>query len=80
VLLTVNGIPTPDWGTYLEVRAGMQGIMRVEVFRDGATLTFEFALTRSTEPIDPQALLEELIERRTLPLAELRPDRDLLPS
>ncbi|MCE9579431.1 MAG: PDZ domain-containing protein [Deltaproteobacteria bacterium] len=80
VLLAVNGVPTPDWGTYLEVRAAMKGPMRVEVFRGGATLAFEFDLARPTEPVDPMALLEELIERRALPLAEIGAQRDPLPS
>lgn len=78
VLLAVNGVPTPDWGTYLEVRRGMVGPMRVELFRDGETLHLEMELDRSAAP-DPARLLDELIERRTLPL-EFGPRRTTLPS
>jgi S1-C subfamily serine protease len=62
VLTTVNHIPTPDWGAYVEARAQSRGEMRVELFRAGETLVFELALPGTTEPIDPAGLLEELVE------------------
>lgn len=79
VLLTVNGVPTPDWGAYLEVRRGLVGTMQIELFRDGETLQLELELDRASAPVDPARLLDELIERRTLPL-ELGPRRQVLPS
>jgi len=68
ILLSVNGVPTPDWGAYLEARAKVKGHMRIELFRDGETMTLEFDLLQPSEPVDPMALLEELIEQRVMPL------------
>ena len=62
VLITVNNLPTPDWGAYIEARALARGQMRVELFRAGENLVFELALPTLTEPIDAAGLLEELIE------------------
>jgi S1-C subfamily serine protease len=62
VLTNVNHIPTPDWAAYVEARAAARGEMRVELFRAGETLVFEFALPASSEQIDPAGLLEELVE------------------
>jgi S1-C subfamily serine protease len=62
VLITVNNMPTPDWGAYIEARGLARGEMRVELFRAGETLVFELALPTSAEPVDPAGLLEDLIE------------------
>jgi len=80
ILVAVNGVPTPDWAAYIEARALGVGEMRVELFRAGETLTFEFALPTHAEPIDPAALLEELIESRLMPLPSPDPRRDPAPS
>jgi S1-C subfamily serine protease len=80
ILMAVNGDPTPDWGSYVEARAKQRGTMRVDVFRAGETLTFELALPAPGEPIDPLALLEELLEAGTMPLAMGDPRRDPKPS
>jgi predicted metalloprotease with PDZ domain len=80
VLVAVNGLPTPDWGSYIEARALGAGEMRVELFRAGQTLTFEFVLPQSSEPIDPAALLEELIENGLMPLPTPDPRREPEPS
>ncbi|MCA9675348.1 MAG: PDZ domain-containing protein, partial [Myxococcales bacterium] len=72
VLLSVNGVPTPDWGAYVEARALVQGAMRLEVFRDGATVALAFELPPPTAT-DPAELLEELMERRVLPLGAAGP-------
>ncbi len=60
ILLSVDGQPTPDWGSYIEARAGERDEMVIEIFRDGQTLTLRLPLTRSETPIDPLTLLEEL--------------------
>ena len=80
ILMSVNNVPTPDWATYIEARALGRGRMRVEVFRAGETLVFDFALSTPTEPIDPFALLQDLIEARALPLESGAPRRDPEPS
>jgi len=67
VLLAVNGMPTPDWASFIEARALSSTTMRVEVFRDGLHLHLELAL--DTNPIDPQDLLAELIADSVVPLA-----------
>jgi S1-C subfamily serine protease len=68
ILMAVNDMPTPDWASYIEARTRGRGRMRVEVFRAGETLVFEFALPAATAPVDPVALLEGLIEDRVVPL------------
>ena len=80
ILLSVNGIRTPDWGAYIEARAAQRGQMRVELFRAGETLTFDFAMPVHAEPIDPLALLEELIEGEMTPPIQTTPPRDSVPS
>ena len=80
ILLAVNDTPTPDWGSYVEARASNRGAMRVEVFRAGELLTFDLALPPPGEPIDPGALLDEMIEAGTMPLILTGPRRDPEPS
>ena len=80
VLVSVNGTPTPDWGSYVEARAKNPGSMQVDVFRAGEILTFDLILPPPGEPIDPLALLDELIEAGTAPLAMGDPRRDPEPS
>jgi predicted metalloprotease with PDZ domain len=80
ILIAVNGMATPDWGAYIEARARVQGHMCVELFRTGDTLVLEFDLPAPTEPIDPAALLEELIEHGTAPLPSSDPRREPAPN
>jgi S1-C subfamily serine protease len=79
ILMTVNNVPTPDWASYIEARALNREQMRIEVFRAGETLVFELALPKAGEPVDPAALLDELIEAGIRPLAA-GPFRDPEPS
>lgn len=77
ILVSVNGMPTPDWASYIEARAKSRTEMRIELFRAGETLIFEFALPPTNEPVDPAALLEELMEAGVMPLihsSESRPE------
>ena len=80
ILMAVNGVPTPDWGAYIEARARSRSEMQVEVFRAGETLRFEFALPQRSEPIDPAALLEELLEAGMTPPMIGDARRDPTPS
>src|SRR5689334_15684274 len=74
ILLAVNGMATPDWSAYLEARALAAGAMRVELFRDGETLVIELELP-PVQAVDPAELLEELMERRVMPLGDGSPAR-----
>ncbi|HET7500193.1 MAG TPA: PDZ domain-containing protein [Kofleriaceae bacterium] len=76
ILMAVNGMPTPDWASYIEARAADPTAMRIELFRAGETLVFAFALAAPGEPVDPARLLDELIEERMLPIVrtDARPD------
>src|ERR1041384_2077792 len=66
ILMSVNHVPTPDWAAFIEARALSRSHMRVEAFRGGENLVFELALATTSEPVDPLALLEELIQGRVL--------------
>jgi C-terminal processing protease CtpA/Prc len=65
IVLSVNGQPTPDWGSYMEARALDQREMLVEIFRGGAQETHRLALERN-ESVNPFELLSELIDQRVL--------------
>ncbi len=39
ILLSVNGVPTPDWIAFIEARALDASSMAIELFRDGAHLS-----------------------------------------
>lgn len=79
VLMSVNDLPTPDWSSYVEGRARRRDRMRLEVFRAGDTLVFEFDLP-APETVDPSALLDELIEAGVTSLASSATRRDPEPS
>lgn len=79
ILIAVNGMATPDWGSYVEARALASGHMRVELFRAGETLTLEFDMPH-TEAVDPATLLDELIEHGLMPLPGGDPRREPEPS
>jgi S1-C subfamily serine protease len=80
ILMAVNGVPTPDWDAYIAARAQDRSKMRVELFRAGEMLELEFALPSPAEPVDPPALLHELIEHGVIPLVGGAPHRDPEPS
>ena len=80
ILMMVNGVPTPDWGAFIEARARSRSEMAIEVFRAGETLRFEFALPQRSEPIDPATLLEELLEAGMTPPLVGDARRDPTPS
>ncbi len=69
ILLSVNGVKTPDWATFIEARSKSRTSMQLEVFRDGRHLEFELSLAEAS-PIDPADLLAEIIAERLVPLAE----------
>jgi S1-C subfamily serine protease len=80
ILISVNGMPTPDWGAYVEARALARGEMRIELFRAGDTLVLDLDLPSSNEPVDPATLLGELIDSGMIPLSTSVPRREPEPS
>ena len=65
ILLAVNGLPTPDWSSYLTARELDPAEMVVELFRDGEHMVHRLRLDRA-ENVDPWALLTDLIDARIL--------------
>jgi S1-C subfamily serine protease len=80
IVTAVNDMPTPDWASFIEARKLGRGRMRVELFRAGQTLVFEFALSAPGAPVDPAALLRDLIEEGVMPRSSGPPPREPEPS
>jgi S1-C subfamily serine protease len=59
VLLSVNGVPTPDWQAYIEARARRQSAMQIAIFRGGEELVIELAFDSA---ITPEQWLETLAD------------------
>jgi S1-C subfamily serine protease len=66
IVLSVNGVKTPDWAAFIEARGKSNTTMQVELFRDGEQLSIELALTTTT--VDPPSLLAEILAERIVPL------------
>jgi len=66
ILLSVNGVPTPDWSAYVAARRLVEADMVVEIFRGGEHQVHRLAFERN-EPVDPYSLLADLIDQRVLP-------------
>lgn len=64
VLLSIDGVATPTWDDFIEVRGKCVGMFRARVFRDGAELEFDVPLRPSNR--SPMELLEELVNARIL--------------
>lgn len=58
VLLSVNGVKTPDWASYIEARSQRKLAMTIEVFRGGEEMTIEMALEQLAP--DPLGWLDYL--------------------
>ncbi len=76
VLLAVNGMPTPDWASYIEARGRQTATMSVEVFRDGEVKTYELVLGTS-EPLDPRQLLTEIVAESLVLLPQGEPTKSV---
>lgn len=77
ILLSVDGVPTPDWATFIEVRERCVDIMVVEVFRDGDQIRIAVPLAEG--PLDAPTVLAELIAERIVPIAPDTSELDLPP-
>ena len=67
VLLSVNGRRTRNVMDFIEAKALRQEGMQVVVFRGGAETTEELTYEARSAPIDPAALLAELVTMRIAP-------------
>jgi S1-C subfamily serine protease len=56
VVLSVNGVPTPDWNAYVEARHSRARDMQVAIFRAGEELTIELAF--DSTPADATSWLD----------------------
>lgn len=79
IVLSVNGVKTPDWATFIEARSKSSQRMELELFRDGATVKIEFALV-AQPPVDAPALLAELISEQIVPLSPSADGSQSLPK
>ena len=50
VVLSVNGMATPDWSAYAEARSKRTGAMQVAVFRGGEELVIDLVFDASSQP------------------------------
>jgi hypothetical protein len=70
--MTVNGMKTPDWATFIEARALNNEQMTVELIRAGAMLRLEIELQHSAAPpLEPPSLLADIIGRDSVQLDTL---------
>ncbi len=67
ILLSVNGHPTRTFGDYLEAKALRSDGMSIVVFRSGEERPIAFEYNPNRGPIDPTAVLVELVAARILP-------------
>lgn len=67
IVLAVNDVKTPDWAAFIEARKADSEKMKVELFRDGASVTIEIPLS-SQAPVDTPTLLAEMISENIVPL------------
>jgi len=58
VLLSVNGVPTPDWQAYIEARALQKAQMQIAIFRGGEEITIDLVFDTNTTP---EQLLEAFL-------------------
>lgn len=75
ILLSVDGVATPDWATFIEVRERCVDVMSVVVFREGDHIRIEVPLAGA--PLDAPTVLAELIAERIVPIAPDRYDLDV---
>jgi S1-C subfamily serine protease len=66
ILLSVNGVRTKTVTDYVEAKALREDGMEVVVFRTGVEVTHELAYDARSGPVDPAAILAELISLRIL--------------
>ncbi len=66
ILLSVNGVRTKTVVDYVEAKGLREDGMAVVIFRGGVELTQELVYDTSAPPLDPTAILAELISLRIL--------------
>jgi S1-C subfamily serine protease len=71
IVVTVNGMKTPDWAAFIEARTRDNEQMTVELIRDGVMVRLEIALQHSAAPLEPPSLLADIIGRDSVQLDSL---------
>ncbi|MFO0600703.1 MAG: PDZ domain-containing protein [Myxococcaceae bacterium] len=76
VLLSVNGVPTPNWVAYVKVMNERKRPMVVRVFRDGVEAEYSLDL-----PVDPPApevpnLLTRILDSKAWPAVTREDDEE----
>jgi S1-C subfamily serine protease len=67
ILISVNGQRTRNFGDYIQAKALRPEGMRVVLFRQGEEQPVEFEYLPNRGPVDPLAVLAELVSMRVLP-------------
>jgi S1-C subfamily serine protease len=67
ILLSVNGQPTRTFAEYVEAKALRTDGMSVVVFRAGIEQPIAFEYDANRGPVDPAAVLAELVTMRIVP-------------
>jgi S1-C subfamily serine protease len=72
IVLTVNGMKTPDWNAFIEARARDNEHMTVDLIREGVMVRLEIVLQHSAAPpLEPPSLLADIIGRDSVQLDTL---------
>jgi hypothetical protein len=76
----VNGVPTPTWDAFIEVRLGCSGSFVARLFRDGVELEVEVALRQGPFPSPLEALAEMSSSEDDRPAAKCHGEPATQPS
>lgn len=77
VLLSVNGVPTPNWVAYVKVmNARAKGAMVVRVFRDGVEAEFSLQLADEQPGPEVQNLLTRILDSKAWPAVSREEDEE----
>ena len=71
--MSINGLPTPNWQAFIRARELCASEMVVEIFREGAHITFEVPLEPQSQ-LDAQQVLAEIMAEHIAPLVSHHAD------
>lgn len=74
VLLSVNGIKTPNWQAYVDAREKRTDGVDVVILRDGKEMSF--SLLFKTDKANPQELLSQLSQMNLLGTSDQEPKKN----
>jgi S1-C subfamily serine protease len=67
IVLSVNGKRTRNFGEYIEAKALRKDGMAIVIFRSGEEQPIELEYQANRAPVDPVAVLADLVAMRALP-------------